>query len=38
MVSGSDIAKDAARVVIMDNNFASIVDGVYEGRLIYDNI
>ena len=37
-ISGNDVAKDAADVIIMDDNFASIVTGVEEGRLIFDNL
>ena len=35
---GTDIAKDAADIIIMDDNFASIVQAVKWGRNIYDNI
>lgn len=38
MGSGSDIAKDAGDIVLLDNNFASIVRAISEGRVIYDNI
>ncbi|KAH7704171.1 P-type ATPase [Aphelenchoides avenae] len=38
MGSGSEVARQAADIVLMDDNFASIVCGVYEGRTIYDNI
>ena len=36
--SGTDVAREAARVVLLDDNFASIVAGVEEGRTIFANI
>ncbi|XP_021092056.1 potassium-transporting ATPase alpha chain 2 isoform X1 [Heterocephalus glaber] len=37
-IAGSDAAKNAADMVLLDDNFASIVTGVEEGRLIFDNL
>lgn len=38
MGSGSDIAKDASDMVLLDNNFATVIKGVYEGRIVYNNV
>ena len=38
MFAGTDIAKEASDIVIIDNNFSSIVIAIIYGRNIYDNI
>jgi Ca2+-transporting ATPase len=36
--SGTDVARDAADLILTDDNFASIVAGIEEGRVAYDNV
>ncbi|KAJ3570119.1 hypothetical protein NP233_g4614 [Leucocoprinus birnbaumii] len=37
-ISGSDVSKEAANMILLDDNFASTVKGVAEGRLIFNNL
>ncbi|MFO7368776.1 MAG: HAD-IC family P-type ATPase [Bacteroidales bacterium] len=38
MGSGTDVAKEVGSMIVLDNNFSSIVAGIEEGRFAYDNV
>lgn len=37
-IKGTDVAKEASDIILVDDNFDSIIEGVHEGRREYDNI
>jgi sodium/potassium-transporting ATPase subunit alpha len=37
-IAGTDVAKDAASMVLLNDDFSSIIIGIEEGRKIFDNL
>jgi P-type Ca2+ transporter type 2C len=37
-IRGTDVARDSSDIILRDDNFASIIEGVKEGRRVYDNV
>ena len=37
-IKGTDVARDSSDIILIDDNFASIIEGVKEGRTVFDNI
>ena len=37
-ITGAEVTKDAADMILLNDDFSSIVDGVEEGRKIFDNL
>ena len=37
-LQGTDVARESAQIILLDDNFAAIVDGIEEGRTVFENI
>lgn len=37
-ITGTEVAKEASKIIITDDNFNTIIDAIFEGRLVYQNI
>jgi len=37
-IRGADVARDSSEIVLLDDNFASIIKGIKQGRRVYDNL
>lgn len=37
-VQGTDVARESAQIILLDDNFAAIVNGIEEGRTVFENI
>jgi sodium/potassium-transporting ATPase subunit alpha len=35
---GTDVARESAQIILLDDNFASIVEGIEEGRTVFENM